>query len=452
MPVFFTAEEVKNSGGIIFTDKDRSPIPGKRPSDLQAWVPMKKESYDESALNALRKGDLATCFGQPFTNVPLSPSLRLPGGRMRLIDRILKLDPHGGRFGLGLIQAQADIHPDDWFLTCHFVDDRVMPGTLMYECCAHTLRVFVQRMGWVTDAPHACYEPVIGMKSRLKCRGPVTPDTHHVVYEVEIKEVGFGPEPFAIADAHMYADGHRIVYFENMSLKLSGATKEDLDLFWNTHGAGNPAPTETMPPASVFNQEQVLSFACGKPSAAFGAPYKKFDAGRFIARLPRPPYSFIHQIVQADHQPWHLAPGGWIRAEYTPSQDAWYFQANRSTTLPYCILNEVALQACGWLAAYAGSALKIEKELRFRNLGGKAVVYSHGPGENEGLTTQARMTQVSSAADMIIEHFEFKVYQEDRLIYEGNTHFGFFTQAAPVSAGRFGTDFPSRPAWRYRFT
>ena len=68
---------------------------------------------------------------------------------MRLIDRVVELDPAGGRYGLGKIAAEADVHPDDWYLTCHFVDDRVMPGTLMYEYCLHTLRVFLLRLGWV---------------------------------------------------------------------------------------------------------------------------------------------------------------------------------------------------------------------------------------------------------------------------------------------------------------
>ena len=61
------------------------------------------------------------------------------------------LDPAGGRYGLGFIRAEADIDPDDWFMTCHFVDDRVMPGTLMYECCLHTLRIYLMRMGWVGE-------------------------------------------------------------------------------------------------------------------------------------------------------------------------------------------------------------------------------------------------------------------------------------------------------------
>jgi hypothetical protein len=40
----------------------------------------------------------------------------------------------------------------------------------------------------------------------------VTPATRHVVYEVDLKELGYGPEPFAIADANMYADGRHVVF------------------------------------------------------------------------------------------------------------------------------------------------------------------------------------------------------------------------------------------------
>ena len=120
---------------------------------------------------------------------------------MRLVDRVVHLDPHGGRFGVGLIRAEADIHPDDWFLTCHFVDDQVMPGTLMYECCLHTLRIFLLRLGWVGERDAVVCEPVPGVASRLKCRGQVTAATRTVTYEVTVKERGYRPEPYAIADA-----------------------------------------------------------------------------------------------------------------------------------------------------------------------------------------------------------------------------------------------------------
>ena len=222
---FFTPEEVAGSGGIILTDEEKKPRPGKIPADWTFPVALTAEACDEAALEALRAGDPAACFGEAFSGIVIPESLRLPGGRMRLIDRVLSLEPQGGRFGLGRIRAEADIHPDDWFLTCHFVDDRVMPGTLMYECCAHALRVLVQRMGWIIDRPDVRYEPVQGIAATLKCRGPVTPATKRVVYEIDVKELGRNPQPFVIADANMYADGHHIVRFSDMSMQLTGASK-----------------------------------------------------------------------------------------------------------------------------------------------------------------------------------------------------------------------------------
>jgi 3-hydroxymyristoyl/3-hydroxydecanoyl-(acyl carrier protein) dehydratase len=40
------------------------------------------------------------------------------------------------------------------------------------------------------------------------------------------------------------------------------------------------------------------------------------------------------------------------------------------------------------------------------------------------------LTNVSEAADMIIEHFDFETYRRNRKIYAGSTYFGFFTQNA----------------------
>ena len=233
---FFTEEEVQTSGGIILTPEDTRRLPGQKPSDWKDLAPLKPESYDDAALESLRQGDLTECFGPDFMGIQLAESLRLPGGRMKLIHRILNLDPEGGRYGLGRIRAEADIHPDDWFLTCHFMDDMVMPGTLMYECCAHTLRVFIQRMGWVTAKIGVCYEPVKGVQSVLKCRGPVTPETGKVWYDIEIKEIGYAPEPYVIADALMIADGHRIVSFKDMSMKMTGITRYEIESLWEGTG------------------------------------------------------------------------------------------------------------------------------------------------------------------------------------------------------------------------
>lgn len=419
---FFTEAEVRNSGGILLRPEETERRPGRR--DFTELVPMAVESYDDDALDALRRGDLEACFGEPFAGVTAPAGLRLPGGPMRLVHRVARLDPAGGRCGMGIIRAEADIRPDDWFLTCHFPDDMVMPGTLMYECCMHTLRIFLQRMGWVSEAPDAGYEPVVGRESILRCRGPVTPATRKVVYEVEIREIGYGPEPYALADAMMYADGRPIVRFEQLSMKLSGARRSEIEAFWE----GRRRPPAPVP--VVFSREQLLAFCTGNPSEAFGEPYRVFDRERRIARLPRPPYLFMDRVTRSDPAPWVLAPGGWIEAEYAIPPDAWYFRADRSGVMPFCILLEIALQPCGWLAAYMGSALKSDQDLKFRNLGGEAVLHRNLPMGAGRLTMRTRLTQSSSAGGMIIEHFEMAVLWEGRPVYTGTTYFGFFTEAA----------------------
>jgi len=437
---FFTEKEIRDSGGIILTEKDTKTSRDKKPSDWRSPVPMKAESYSDRQVESLRTGQVSACFGKDFDGVTLPESLRLPGGRMKLIHRVLSLDPTGGRYGSGRIRARADIDPNDWFLTCHFVDDRVMPGTLMYECCSHTLRVFIQRMGWITDKKSVCYEPVVGIESVLKCRGPVTPQTRYVVYEVDVKEIGYGPEPYVIADAQMYADDHLIVLFHDMSIKMTGATQEDIEAFWakrnnalsylnqpRTPGTSKIENRKSKIKKPVFTREQLLAFSTGNPSDAFGPKYRPFDRDRIIARLPGPPYAFMDSVVSCEPKPWVLEPGGWIEAVYDVLPDAWFFKANRSPYMPFCVLLEIALQPCGWLAAYMGSALHSDKDLKFRNLGGEAVMHRNISHSDGRISIRVCMTKVSAAADMIIEYFKFQVLQKDQTVYEGTTYFGFFS-------------------------
>ena len=437
---FFTEEEVRNSGGILLTEADLAYSPKIGSQPFRPVLPFKKTTLPDDAIEALRRGDAGACFGEAFSGITLPSPLRLPAGRMHLINRVLELDPQGGRFGLGYIKAEADIHPDDWFLTCHFVDDRVMPGTLMYECCAHTLRVFLLSMGWVTEQETVCYEPVQGVPCRLKCRGPVTPSTRNVHYAVELKEIGYHPEPYVIADAHMHADGRYIVFFKDMSMQLSGVNQAEIETFWQARANGSmhsgeqrqdrPWPKPEKTAKALFTREHILAFAVGRPSEAYGEPYTVFDEQRVIARLPGPPYCFIDRITHIEPEPWVLQPGGWIEAQHDVPADAWYFGADRSGEMPFCVLLEIALQPCGWLAAYLGSALKSETDLKFRNLGGDAVQHAALIPESKTLTMRTRLTKLSEAADMIIEHFDFEVLDGNNLVYSGNTYFGFFTAKA----------------------
>ncbi len=420
---FFSAQELAGGRGIVRPSLDLKPMVGKRTPDWEPFVEVRSGQYSTEQLGALRRGDLGACFGGPFAQLTLQKPVTLPSGLMTLVHNISRLEPEGGRFGLGLIRGEAVIAPGDWFLKCHFVDDQVMPGTLMFECCLHTLRVFLLRLGWVHEEGEATLEPVPEIASQLKCRGQVTAATQSVTYEVAIKEIGYRPEPYVVADALMYADGKPIVEIINMSLRYLGASIETFRRHW----AGRAAPPRK---PALYDSSRILAFAIGKPSEAFGEAYRIFDHDRVIARLPGPPYQFLDRVTEIHAKPWRIEAGAEIESQYDVPAGAWYFKANRQNAMPFAVLLEIALQPCGWLAGYMGSALTSEEDLSFRNLGGTAIQLQKVTSDTGILSTRVKLTRASSSAGMIIQFFDFSVTSQSGLVYQGNTYFGFFPKIA----------------------
>ncbi|MEE2885872.1 MAG: beta-ketoacyl synthase N-terminal-like domain-containing protein, partial [Planctomycetota bacterium] len=425
---FFTQGELDAGQGIVESRMEQQARGAMVPGEVVPFAPMELQSLDEIQIAALRSGDLGAAFGPAFAGLPIANPLTLPTGNMELVHRVREINPSGGRYGIGSITAEADIHPDDWFLTCHFSDDMVMPGTLMYECCLHTLRIYLLRMGWVADAAEVVYQPVLGVRSRLKCRGQVLPGTRRVTYEVSIKQLGYGPEPFAVVDSLMYADDKPIVEINDMSVRLTGATREYLERVWREQ-VDEPASVEA--PTILYDSESILAFSSGKPSQAFGAPYEIFDSGRKIARLPRPPFQFLDRITGVQGVAFEMKAGASCRAEVDITPDQWYFESNRQEQIPFAILLEMALQPCGWLAAYVGSALTSDEDLKFRNLGGESTQHTAVLPTTDTLVTEVEMTGVSSSAGMIIQHYRYRMTRRaGELVYDGTTYFGFFSHQA----------------------
>ena len=94
--------------------------------------------------------------------------------------------------------------------------------------------------------------------------------------------------------------GHR-------SGRLTGTDRQRRERVWAARGEtgdstlGEPARSTDIGASTtgtriLYDKESILAFAGGKPSEAFGAPYRVFDEGdRRIARLPRPPYQFLRR-------------------------------------------------------------------------------------------------------------------------------------------------------------
>ena len=254
---FFTAEALAAGKGIVQTDARqaaRCPASG-RPTGATSCPPAQCSLCADAGGRAPRAATSSPRSARTSRALNLrQPRDASPAGCSGWSIACRSSTRPAGGSASGFVRAEFDIHPDDWFLTCHFVDDMVMPGTLMYECCLHTLRILLMRMGWVGEAGEVVCEPVPGVNSRLKCRGQVIATTKTVTYEVTVKELGYRPEPYCIADALMYADGKPIVEITDMALRMSGLTREKLEAIW--------ASAEPQPAASA----DALGYVASSPA------------------------------------------------------------------------------------------------------------------------------------------------------------------------------------------
>jgi 3-hydroxymyristoyl/3-hydroxydecanoyl-(acyl carrier protein) dehydratase len=125
-----------------------------------------------------------------------------------------------------------------------------------------------------------------------------------------------------------------------------------------------------------------------------------------------------------------MKAGAAAEAQFDLQPDHWFFGVERQPRMPFCVLLEAALQPCGWLAAYCGSALTTPNDISFRNLGGSAIQHRPVTPDSGTLTCSATMTKVATSGGMIIQEFDFSVADQKGLIYEGQTMFGFFSKEA----------------------
>jgi len=153
----------------------------------------------------------------------------------------------------------------------------------------------------------------------------------------------------------------------------------------------------------------------------------------------------MDRVTSVTGEPWQMKAGAAAEAQYDLPSDAWFFGVERQPRMPFCVLLEAALQPCGWLAAYVGSALTTPNDISFRNLGGSAIQHRPVTPDSGTLTCCATMTKVATSGGMIIQEFDFSVADSLGMIFKGQTMFGFFSK----QHGATGRN-PRCPAYQLR--
>jgi len=424
---FFSEAELDDSGGILWT-----PETGEHIADARVDGPTtltKRTSFNEEQVRAFANGDGYTCFGEGFEYLQThvrTPRMAPPP--MTFWTSVSEFDPKGGPWGRGYLRCEQPIQAEDWYFDGHFKDDPCMPGTMMFEACLSALGFYLAALGYTINKDGWRFEPVPDIPYQLKCRGQVTPESKHQIYEIYIEEIHDGPVPTIYADFLCTVDGLKAFHARRVGLRLTpdwpiSSRPEFLD------GYSDPVPVaeaEGFP----FGYHSLIACAWGRPSEAFGPMYTPFDEGRHCARLPGPPYHFMTRVTKIEGAIGKMEIGTAIELEYDVPPEAWYFQENGTQSMPYCVLLEAALQPCGWIACYVGSALTTDDDLFFRNLDGTATWHVEVLPTSGTLKTVSKITSISNAGGMIIESFEVECYLGEVHVYTMKTVFGFFPRDA----------------------
>ena len=464
---FFTDQELAQGQGVIFSDSEQEEFRNVQPQHFEPLLKSSKHAFEHADLVLSSEGKIAECFGAAYDQGGLNPSLRLPPSAMLMMDRIVSIDPHGGRWGLGLVMAEKDLAPDHWYFPCHFMDDQVLAGSLMADGCTQLMQFYMLYLGMQTQTVDARFHPLNDLPQTVRCRGQVTPINRKMTYKMEITEIGFNPDPYAKANVSIMVDGKFSVYFKDLGLVLLEKTPDDpfkMQIEAATAGkrddvssSGLSAAPQADPTAGVplyginnqpitvrkpalFDETHIEAFAKESVVDCFGDEYAIY-ADRRTPRTPNGPLKLVRRITEINGQRHQFNASSSLVSEYDMPTDAWFYQENNYPTTPYSIIMEIALQPCGFLSAYLGSTLPYpEIDFYFRNLDGQGHLLKldntrldrNGVIDLRGKTITNRVRLLSSTAiqGIVIQKFDYEMLADGDLFYKGDAVFGYFTKEA----------------------
>ncbi len=432
---FFADEELAQGQGVVYTKEE---IAKKQQAVPRRFVPVldcEKRIFEREDLLHLVAGEPEKCFGEVYGMNGRNPSLRMTTERILMIDRIAELDPQGGAWGLGLVLAEKDLEPNDWYFPCHFRDDEVLAGSLQAEGGGQLLKFFMLFLGMQNLVKDARFQPIPDLPQKVRCRKEIPASKGKLIYKLEVKEIGLLPSPYIVADLEIIYNGKVAVCFENLGLLLREKNtpyyKQLSDAKYGTIPVPNWRHEIRQKPENVLLTEQHISeFALGSIVTAFGEEFEPADKGR-ASRQPNTDLQLISRVLRLEGEKGVFKNKPTLYSEYDVPANAWYFEQNHAPVMPYSVLMEIALQPCGLLGAYLGATLQVKgKELFFRNLDGHGIMREVFDLRGKTIDHKAVLTAHTLLGETIILKYDFEMACEGKVFYTGFASFGFFTEQA----------------------
>lgn len=216
---FFSKEAINSSDGILESSEDGRTMPDSVGLPDRVRVRTSKRCFSSTDVAALQQGKPRECFGGSFPIKCIDLQLYPPA--LKMLDRVVMVDPTGGLARVGSIESEADIQPDHWAFDVHFINDPVLPATLIIEGATQTVLFYLTFLGLreLNSTTLQSYESIPSIESESKARGQVPRKATTLRYVLEVKSIR--TEPVRIFyDFDVFSEDKRIMKYINASLIL----------------------------------------------------------------------------------------------------------------------------------------------------------------------------------------------------------------------------------------
>jgi PfaB family protein len=148
------------------------------------------------------------------------PHYHLAGDQLLLLDQ-LKIVKDGGKYDKGYVHASKIVNTYDWFFTCHFYQDPVMPGSLGVEAILQAMQTFALQQNLGKNFKSPKFVQLDNHKTVWKYRGQILLGVENMHCEVHFKTIEMRGDTLAIiGDAYLWNEGTRIYQITDLALGI----------------------------------------------------------------------------------------------------------------------------------------------------------------------------------------------------------------------------------------
>ncbi|MBU3914020.1 3-hydroxyacyl-[acyl-carrier-protein] dehydratase FabA, partial [bacterium] len=189
-----------------------------RGEKLPAWFEREQIALSSAFEIDLKSTEIRQKLYQGNTQ---KPYYRLPHGQLDFLDKAYVFEK-GGKYSKGYVYARKKVDATDWFYSCHFFRDPVMPGSLGVEAILQAMKIFSLRQDLGKELKSPYFTNVPGL-TKWKYRGQINPDNKTMDLEVHIKKISVSHGQVIItADASLWKNKLRIYEITDAAIALIG--------------------------------------------------------------------------------------------------------------------------------------------------------------------------------------------------------------------------------------